>query len=729
MQLLNDTPFQVAWLPWQLEPRQHRLTLVVKATFKLVPGGTAAVAPVQLPPSGDEDYPDVEDPLTSVRYASDLVPFKPRADLLLVGHCHAPGGKPVPACAATVTFGAVKKTVAVIGNRTWKERLVGATPSDPEPFVSLPLRYENSYGGRRFKRNPIGKGQERAESGDRPLPNIEDPRAPIGAPADKPDPVGFGPLGMLWAERWDKVGTYRGKWFPERWPCFPDDFDWSHFNAAPADQQVEGFLKGDEALGFENLHPRQSAYRTRLPGLVARCFLTEPAAAGGGRPVLREVPMKADTLWVDMDRELAVLVWRGVAEVASAKADTTAQLFVAAEPLAGPRQSPLVYAARIKELQTPAAEPEPPAEPPEPEIPQADPDAQAAKAEQDVRAFIQRTGRDPDAVMAQAKADGDRKTRELCSREGIELPAETAITRDELLAKVQRKEPLAGLDLAGLDLSGVCLKGVDLQGVQLASANLRGADLSGANLDGVDLSGATLSGTNLERTSLKGADLTAANLDSARLGGASLVDAFCERASFVCADLKGAKAPGTDFTKANLGQASLLGADLGGAVLSGVLLDGADLREATLSGAVLEGARGTGVRADRANLTAAQAAGCELPGGVFGAIRGADSIWENAVLTGADFTASRMEGADFTGANLERARLNVANIPTGKFPGANLRAAEMKSSNLFMGSLLQADLTGADLRGSNLYAVEFTDAITDGLQLEFANLKQTRMAT
>ena len=40
-----------------------------------------------------------------------------------------------------------------------------------------------------------------------------------------------------------------------------------HFNAAPREQQVKDYLKGDEWLAMENLHPEHAVYRCRLPGL------------------------------------------------------------------------------------------------------------------------------------------------------------------------------------------------------------------------------------------------------------------------------------------------------------------------------------------------------------------------------------------------------------------------------------------------------------------------------
>ena len=81
-----------------------------------------------------------------------------------------------------------------------------------------------------------------------------------------------GPVAASWQPRAGLVGTYNVPWQRQHWPWFPEDFDYGYFNAAPRDQQVEGFLKGGENLVFENLHPKHPAYSSRLPGRRAGVF-------------------------------------------------------------------------------------------------------------------------------------------------------------------------------------------------------------------------------------------------------------------------------------------------------------------------------------------------------------------------------------------------------------------------------------------------------------------------
>jgi len=203
MEFLNQTPFEFALTPWEADPGRWRLTLIVKGTFDLTPDGVAVPAAEQRPPTGDEPYPDVDDDLPqSIRYPSDFAFAKPQADILLAGTCHAPQNTPAPMCKATIGVGTFEKSVLVFGARHW-EHVFGLLPTatEPEPFSSVELRYENSYGGPGFQPNPIGRGREKIggpHGARRPLPLMEPPEALSSAHGTANRPVGFGPLHDSW---------------------------------------------------------------------------------------------------------------------------------------------------------------------------------------------------------------------------------------------------------------------------------------------------------------------------------------------------------------------------------------------------------------------------------------------------------------------------------------------------------------------------------------------------
>src|SRR5439155_1509221 len=61
---------------------------------------------------------------SSTRFESDLVPFKPCTDVVLVGRAYAPEGKPVTEMVAGLRVGQLRCGVAVIGDRKWQTQLL-----------------------------------------------------------------------------------------------------------------------------------------------------------------------------------------------------------------------------------------------------------------------------------------------------------------------------------------------------------------------------------------------------------------------------------------------------------------------------------------------------------------------------------------------------------------------------------------------------------------------------
>ena len=388
MEYVNRTPFAYAHIAGRINFPGHSLTLIVKGTFDLHPGGAVTPSEEQVFPTGDEFYPEDDSEMTgSCRHEYDFAYYKPRTDLLLAGHCHAPNGNPVPGCRITFRVGSFSKSLYVYGDRRWKGLPGMKVISDPKPFTKIELKYENSYGGPGYKKNPVGKGFQKQDTETETrillLPNIENPNDLIDSPGSHPDPAGFGPFGKMWQQRHSKMGTYNENWLKERWPWFPHDFDWGYFNAAPLDMQVDGYLRGDEMLYFENLHPKHPHYESKLPGLRVRCFLNKLIPKDTCQTNFAEVSMKLDTLWVDMDAEKVTLVWRGSAEVLSDEYEEVRHVFIMSESLeqqpADLRQCSDMFLATLAEAEAAEAiEPEIP-EQVEPEIPEiAVPGAAAA---------------------------------------------------------------------------------------------------------------------------------------------------------------------------------------------------------------------------------------------------------------------------------------------------------------------------------------------------------------
>lgn len=353
-----DGPLQAFCFPTRIEPPGETLVGVVKATLDLRPGEAAALAAEQRAIEGGEE-PYADRLGNSIRRDGDVAPFKPRADLLLTGTCHPPEGE-ATRCDATFQVGTWKKTLAVLGDRQWVED--GRRMTEPRPFRAMPLRWELALGDVESDANPQGHGL-RPEAGEDgrpvwPLPNIEYPHQMVTRSGDRPPPAGFGPLGQMHPARARKRGTYDEKWLRRRHPFPPLDIDWSCHNAAPADQQVEGYLAGDEALRLVNLHPAHAVLETRLPGLRPRWFVTVTTPK---RTYFFEVELRLDTLWVDADAGQAVLLWRGQAPIPQKRdvaQDGTLFLVETADAPATTREA--AWERYRAAVEPPSAEPEPP---------------------------------------------------------------------------------------------------------------------------------------------------------------------------------------------------------------------------------------------------------------------------------------------------------------------------------------------------------------------------------
>jgi uncharacterized protein YjbI with pentapeptide repeats len=760
---VNETGMMLGWVPGRARFPKFSLSLIVKGTFDLRPGEAASLAEEPLELCGDEFFD--EDPEASLRYDSDFAYFKPRTDLSLVGNCHVPGGQERPACRVVFQVGQVARTLAVFGDRYWSKTSDGRwQSSQPRPFSTMELRYENAFGGAGFERNPVGKGRGvvTTDDGKRwwPLPNIMDPRSSLASPEQVFEPAGFGPLASGWPQRASKVGTYDDAWLEKRWPWFAEDFDWGYMNAAPPPLQKPDYLNGDEELFFENLHPTIPEYRSRLPGLRARCFLNRREEPGQEGPRFREVPLRLDTLWVDMAAERLVLVWRGVADVDSEDYAELGHAFVLSERLEeAPRTLEAAYQDFLAVL---AGEEED--EPPVPTVEPVDVEAEVAAAEAEVRLEMIKAGLDPkdlederssETLIAKARAglakaysdagldpaeaekweppkdESDQLLKEFLEAQGLNLSDyETPVPLDlaGCLARIAQGESCAGEDLSGFDLSGRDLKGANFEGAILTGAKLVGADLSSAVLNGAVLAEADLSQAKLGGAQLQQADLTKAKLPQADLTGAVLDGATCDGGDFRSALLVGAGAVGAEFVGADFSNANLQGCNLESADLSRSVLQGADLRQANLRSATLEEANGARVNMDGATLVETNASGgCSFVEGSFVMADGSDSIWEEADLRGANFSGAQLGMANFEGACLEGAAFVRCDMPEARFIKANLRAARMAQSNLFQGSLEKANLESADLRATSFYEVEFRDAILKGARLDHANLRMTKL--
>lgn len=761
VELIRETPLEVAWHVWQARPPHPSLTVVVKGTFTLAPG--VCTPATHALPTGDEHHDD--DVERSIRYASDLEPLKPQGECMVIGSFHAPGGRPVPSSKVAFQIGPVRKQLAVFGDRVWH---LGRA-SEPNPVAKLALTWEHAFGGPGFPDNPVGRGIAAIELDEQPrvmLPNLEDPAALVASREHRPRPAGFGPIPRTWPARTRLAGTYGPAWQRARYPYFPEDIDWRFFNAAPPDQQIRGYFRGDEEIVLRHLHAEHALLETRLPGWRAHAFVV---AQGSDR--LHDVGLALDTITVDSDEGVVHCVWRGVTEVAREDLSDLRHLFVTHEEL-GDRVGLAGFAARYRgklELdaaEESAAEPEP--IPPTPTVMQraevlaamVDPEAPGAKwahldqamtirgdegsglmrAIQDALAARQREGAlKPVFDDALGFAKSDSVERQLSAEELLELEMQLALgdlleeeedpAREELRQLVAAGESLAGRDLSGADLSGFDLNGTDLRGAILTRANLSGTRFEGAKLDGAVLREAELSLASFDGCSLREADLTSARAHRVRMHDCDL-----ELATIAVSFLREGRFSSCRFVRADLresdlGLADFRGCTLDDADLSAATLEEASFRESSLVDAWLEG----GVKARRLRLDGCNAAllraseegdfeeasfkKTTLDGARFG----------DAKLRQANFSLAKLSRADFSRAFLAEAVLMGCDLRMARFDGATLVKASLLKANLMQARFEGANLRHADLRGTNLFQAELYKAKLEDARLDLADLHGTRL--
>lgn len=318
MELINATRM-VGGYTLGLDPDGgERLVVAVKGTFALpaADGAEPLLAPEQLPLVMADQF-EGEPGLSAPAYESDFAPFKPRCDVLVQGSAYAPGGKPAARVEVSLRVGGLRKAFAVVGDRTWRKRLGGLRPSEPEPFLKLPLTYARAYGGvdvhpedekkrRTYLENPVGVGFRPVSPRDavagQPLPNTEELQAPVVKVNGGYRPMGFGPIGRNWAPRYRLAGTYDQEWQDDKFPFLPDDFSPFYFQSAPVDQQID-HPRGGEEVVLTNLTP-DGKRRFRLPRLSVPIEFTD---ADYRRD---ETEAVLDTIYLQPDIDRLQLVWR-----------------------------------------------------------------------------------------------------------------------------------------------------------------------------------------------------------------------------------------------------------------------------------------------------------------------------------------------------------------------------------------------------------------------------------
>lgn len=283
----NHTPF-AARLGIFVNPDKRRsLSAVLAATFTIPTedGALCRLAHEQIKPQPLPSYFG-ERCRSSIRRPADVVPYKPGTDVVVVGHAYAPHGRPVTELTVSVTVGSLHKSLAVIGDRSWRKTDAGLVITEPEPFVRMPLVYERAFGGcppsqrgqarpDRDERNPVGTGYCVIESdaeGMR-LPNLETPEARITAWRTVPPVAGFGAVDAHWASRRRFAGSFDAAWRENQYPDLPRDLDPRFYSVASSGLWTPVTLFGELLVELVHLSATP-VMRFRLPDVRVQMDFT-----------------------------------------------------------------------------------------------------------------------------------------------------------------------------------------------------------------------------------------------------------------------------------------------------------------------------------------------------------------------------------------------------------------------------------------------------------------------
>lgn len=306
MRVRNFTPFP--HLLYSNEDARGRLfdILIVKQSYHFTENFDLELSPEQ-EPLNFSDTCFGEPNVTSLRYPSDLVPYKPATDVIVIADAFAPEGRPETEWLVSVEAGPVTSRLRVSGPREWQHKLGKWRLTEALPVSRVPLRYELAFGGEcagpddsvlTEECNPIGLGlaHSRAHPKDKgiPAPQVLAEGTSLDGPFHKVAPAGFGPIPPAWLPRRTFGGTYDDDWKMNTWPHWAADYDFAFHNSAAAGMKAKGFLSGDEHVCLTGLHPKRAKISFQLPGETVVAHLIDKEAQR------RMVRLNLDTVYIDI---------------------------------------------------------------------------------------------------------------------------------------------------------------------------------------------------------------------------------------------------------------------------------------------------------------------------------------------------------------------------------------------------------------------------------------------
>lgn len=260
---------------------------------------------------------------------------KGRGEYLVAGEARPCGKRPVNKMQVEVSVGRLAKRLTVYGDRTWYYGALGALHiSKPAVIDSVPLDYGNAYGGAAFAANRQGKGyygnrmawlagRTRGE-----MPNVEYEGASVTNHYGNFTPAALGPKRIQDSFDPEKAGTYDKKWLKDVFPGFASDLDFSLFNQAARDQQINGYWQGGEKYMLKGMHDDYPEISGNLPRFAVKAMVSLAQEDETAHEILALQP---ETIWFVPEYALGLVIYRGNQEIRDSDAMDVNALLLAYE--------------------------------------------------------------------------------------------------------------------------------------------------------------------------------------------------------------------------------------------------------------------------------------------------------------------------------------------------------------------------------------------------------------
>ena len=315
LQLINNTPFNSQLIITSNLKGEDVALLSIKATFTILPKVTLAKA--QVPIILTDEFLAAPE-ASSLLHACECLLMKPTQDLILNGTAWSPTGKPLSQFTCGMRINNFEKNISIFGDRYWHQGNI----STAEPILSMPLIYENAYGGcHHFSpqlllneksavfcaKIPSGKvcggKRNKKERENLLLPNLENPASLISSIKDKVSPWSLGFIAAHWSPRKEFCGTYDNHWLTQRSPFLPLDFDRRFFCTGSSGFNLPpGAITDKAQVTLTNL-AEQNDIQFNLP----ECKLDVQITFNGKRSTADTF---LETLLIEPDKNQFCLLWK-----------------------------------------------------------------------------------------------------------------------------------------------------------------------------------------------------------------------------------------------------------------------------------------------------------------------------------------------------------------------------------------------------------------------------------